>query len=232
MLAELTGSAHPAMRMMPLGVLSRYEQAAKSLADGQSFASLTERHAWRELCFCLLSPVTRFEAVTSCMHRLEADGILDRLATKPSKVRTEEIRRILADPTGPCRFPAQKAKRLRQAAAFFYGGERDTGILGFLDGLPVSREAREALVESVSGLGMKEASHFLRNVGRGSEVAILDVHVRRFLAEMGIVNPDTAHSNSVMSYLSMERTCASLAYNMGLDLAAMDLAIWEYMRRR
>ncbi|HEV2519366.1 MAG TPA: hypothetical protein VGX00_01930 [Thermoplasmata archaeon] len=94
------------------------------------------------------------------------------------------------------------------------------------------KEARAALAMSVPGLGIKEASHFLRNVGRGSDIAVLDVHLRRFLAESGMVGPRIAFSGSPSSYASIEGAYTSLAFHSGLDTAALDLAIWEYMRER
>ncbi len=41
---------------------------------------------------------------------------------------------------------------------------------------PSSRAARDWLVENITGLGMKEASHFLRNVGY-LDLAIIDKHI-------------------------------------------------------
>ena len=52
-------------------------------------------------------------------------------------------------------------------------------------------EAREWLCQNIKGLGLKESSHFLRNVGC-ENVAILDKHVLNLLAEHGaIVRPKT-----------------------------------------
>jgi len=43
-----------------------------------------------------------------------------------------------------------------------------------------AKEAREYLVDHVKGLGFKESSHFLRNIGFSDKVAIIDRHVLRF----------------------------------------------------
>ena len=51
------------------------------------------------------------------------------------------------------------------------------------------QEARERLfVLDVKGLGMKEASHFLRNVGRGKTIAILDRHILKNLKKYGAID--------------------------------------------
>src|SRR5438093_13545617 len=48
-------------------------------------------------------------------------------------------------------------------------------------------ELREWLVENVKGLGYKEASHFLRNIGLGEGFAILDRHILRNLHRLGVI---------------------------------------------
>jgi len=231
-LAEVTPPRHGAALLLPLGVLSFYSHAERELENIRKSRNLTERGVWQQLCFCLLSPVTRFEAVRACMRRLEAHRVLTRLAENPGGVRSEQVRRLLAAPDSPCRFPGQKAIHLVQAGHFFYGKAPASGVLGFLRSFPSSLDARRALVERVPGLGMKEASHFLRNVGRGTNLAVLDVHVRQFLVEMHLVDESTAFSNARASYLKMEEALGSLAFNSGLDSGTMDLAIWDYMRTR
>ncbi len=104
--------------------------------------------------------------------------------------------------------------------------------MGFLERFPDPKEARAALAGTVPGLGLKEASHFLRNIGRGRDVAVLDVHLRRFMAESGLVGEKTAYSGSASCYAKIEGAYASLAFNSGLESGALDLAIWEYMRER
>jgi len=184
------------------------------------------------MCFCLLSPMTRFEAVCACLDRLSRAGVLNRLSTAPACVEVDEIRRLLSLKPGSCRFPDQKARRLAAAGCLFYDDHGRGGILGFLREFVNAGDARKALVMNVAGLGMKEASHFLRNIGRGRDVAVLDVHLRRFMSETGMVSQEIAGSGSRMNYESMEEAFTSLAFNSGLETSALDLAIWEYMRGR
>ena len=62
---------------------------------------------------------------------------------------------------------------------------------------------REWLAGNVMGIGFKEASHFLRNLGFGRELAILDVHILNSLKEFGVIRkiPDPV---SRKNYLSIE----------------------------
>ncbi|MDI6840854.1 MAG: hypothetical protein QMD71_08435 [bacterium] len=48
-------------------------------------------------------------------------------------------------------------------------------------------ELRLWLIRNICGLDYKEASHFLRNIGLGEQLAILDRHILRNLKALGII---------------------------------------------
>ena len=148
------------------------------------------------------------------------------------RLRLRRSNAFLLRTRGRAGFRDKRPVGLLQPAPSSTGTQCERVCSVFLNNSPDSLEARAALVRQVPGLGMKEASHFLRNIGRGNRVAVLDVHLRRFMTEMGIVNSRVASSGSPASYSSMEREFTSLAFNSGLDPAALDLAIWEFMRER
>jgi len=85
-----------------------------------------------------------------------------------------------------------------------------------------SADARRILVKNVKGLGYKEASHFLRNLGR-RDVAIIDRHVLRWLGEEKV---------TPKNYERLERRLKKIAEGMGVDLAELDLRIWFEMTGR
>ncbi len=232
MMAEQFHPKLGGLTILPTEVLARYPHAAARLPSADQVQCLTESAALRELCFCLLSPMTRYEHVRACIQRLERQGLLQRLSTCPSDVRSMQVRSLLEQLPGACRFPRQKAEWVKEAGELFYGDQSTGGITGFLNRQTSALAARKALAETVPGIGMKEASHFMRNIGLGKDMAVLDSHLRRFLTEMRIVDADTAASGSVSSYLRMERALGYLAFNAGLSMDALDLAIWEVMRER
>jgi N-glycosylase/DNA lyase len=77
----------------------------------------------------------------------------------------------------------------------------------------------------VKGIGYKEASHYLRNIGyRG--YAILDKHILRTLAEYGVIdspNPPTTKGK----YLAVEERMKDFAAATGIDLDELDLLLWS-----
>lgn len=89
------------------------------------------------------------------------------------------------------------------------------------------RKAREWLVKNVEGIGWKEASHFLRNVGFGG-VAILDRHVLRVLHEHGLIG-EIPKSLPRGRYLEIEEKIEKLARKLDLSLGELDLYLW-YMK--
>lgn len=90
---------------------------------------------------------------------------------------------------------------------------------------PMERRDWLARTRGIKGLGYKESSHFLRNVGlRG--YAILDKHILRCLAEVGVIaspQPPTTRAR----YLATEDTLRRFARDLGIDFDELDLVLWS-----
>jgi N-glycosylase/DNA lyase len=95
-----------------------------------------------------------------------------------------------------------------------------TAIQGFRD----VRAAREWLAKSIKGLGMKESSHFLRNVGF-LDVAIIDRHIISNMVDHGILE-ERPKSITKRRYLEYEGILAEVARRVGMTLGEMDLYLW------
>ena len=82
------------------------------------------------------------------------------------------------------------------------------------------------IVRSVKGLGFKEASHFLRNIGLGTGLAILDRHILRTMKGHGVIRkiPDAI---SPKSYLRLEKAFLRWAAKLDIPPAHLDLLIWH-----
>jgi N-glycosylase/DNA lyase len=76
----------------------------------------------------------------------------------------------------------------------------------------------------VRGLGYKEASHFLRNVGfRG--YAILDKHVMARLTDLGVTESGRPPSTK-KRYVELEEKMRVFAKQIGIDFDELDLLLW------
>jgi N-glycosylase/DNA lyase len=97
-------------------------------------------------------------------------------------------------------------------------------LIGSFDG----RDARRdyfARNKGIKGLGYKEASHFLRNIGF-SGYAILDKHILSSLKEMGVVSRRMRPATR-KDYLAIELKLERFAKEIGIDMDHLDLLLWS-----
>ncbi|HPV43332.1 MAG TPA: DNA lyase, partial [Spirochaetota bacterium] len=113
-----------------------------------------------ELVFCLLTPQSGARRCWQAVETLLKDDCLFGGCF-------DEICRVL----NIVRFKNNKSSYILEARDFFITkGNSIRRILGDLYDGP---GRREWLVKNVKGLGYKEASHYLRNIGLGESIAIL-----------------------------------------------------------
>ncbi len=86
-------------------------------------------------------------------------------------------------------------------------------------------DAREWLVRNVKGIGYKEASHFLRNIGFGENLAILDRHILKNLRSLGVIE-EIPDSLSRRRYLEIEREMMEFADRVKIPMSHLDLVMW------
>ena len=82
-----------------------------------------------------------------------------------------------------------------------------------------------ALNKNIKGIGFKEASHFLRNIGcRG--YAILDKHILSSLSELGVIRRNR-RPLSPARYRQIEKKMRSFSERIGIDMDELDLLLWS-----
>jgi N-glycosylase/DNA lyase len=160
-----------------------------------------------ELCFCILTANSTARLGVKIQRELGSEGFL--------MLPLEKLRHKLK--AAGHRFPNTRACFIVEARRF-----RD--IKNIIERFMDARQAREWLVENVRGVGYKESSHFLRNVGF-NEVAILDRHVLSVLHEHGLID-GVPRSLTRGRYLEIEEKLEELAHKLGLTLGDLDLYLW------
>jgi len=163
--------------------------------------------AWfKEMCFCILT------ANYSALGALRIWSIIgDGFITWP-----EERLRMALKALGH-RFPNTRARYIVEARKHL------RGLKERILNQPSENAARIMLARDVKGLGMKEASHFLRNVGFDN-LAIVDFHILNLLERYGvIVRPKTLTRRR---YLAIEALMRGIAQELGLTLSRLDLYLW------
>ncbi len=84
-------------------------------------------------------------------------------------------------------------------------------------------ELREWIVKNIKGIGYKEASHFLRNIGY-LEYAIIDFHIIDLLVKHKLIKKPKTLTKS--KYLEIEKILRKLANNLNMSLGELDLYLW------
>lgn len=177
--------------------------------------SRNDEWLFEELCFCLLAIQTKARAADAAVKALAVDHLL--WAGQPREIAPFLRRRI--------RFHNHKAGYIVRARERFFPPE-GPGLRKSLEDLGDAKATRAWLVHEVDGLGWKEASHFLRNIGRGDGLAILDRHILRNLMRHGVIRqmPDAL---TPKRYLSIESRMERFSDAVGIPMAALDLVFWS-----
>ena len=82
-----------------------------------------------------------------------------------------------------------------------------------------------ALNKGIKGLGYKESSHFLRNIGFKG-YAILDKHIINSLYEFGVLGTNDKPKNA-KEYLEFEQKLIDFSKNIGINMDELDLLLWS-----
>ena len=194
---------------------SKRADIQKRLAELDKVKYEPNEKIFAELCFCLCTPQTRALSANKAIKELQENGIL---FTKDNK----EIAAVL-EKYG-VRFHNNKAKFIVAARNYFSraGQMKIKGMLNTDDlwGL------RNWLADNIKGLGYKEASHFLRNIGYGKDIAILDRHIlaelckHKVISEIPLVLPKN-------KYLHIERLMKEFARKLNISMAELDMVFWS-----
>src|SRR5690606_35232642 len=125
------------------------------------------------------------------------------------------------------RFPMVRATWLAKAVTEIH---REFGSLRSLLGeTHATSELRRKLVARVAGMGPKQASMFLRDIGVAKDVAIIDSHVMRFM-DIVLGDPvDTRRIGRITTYEMHEMTLSRYATYWRVGMSELDRAIWAVM---
>ena len=176
----------------------------------------SDARLWEELVFCI------FTAGASARMGMKAiEAVRPLLMDGKRAAMTKALKKA-----GAHRFPVERPGYILVARNFL----RDHCGLRLREQLqsfsnPIERRDWLAQEKGIKGLGYKEASHFLRNIGLKGH-AILDKHVVRCLADLKVVEnsrPPTTRGR----YLELEEKLRTLAIELQVDFDELDLVLWS-----
>jgi len=176
----------------------------------------SDARLWEELVYCI------FTAGASARMGLSA---IDAVRSLLLDGEPEEMTQVLRE-AGAHRFPVARPRYIVTTRNYFrvnFGMALRERLRSFSD--PFERRDWLAQEKQIKGLGYKESSHFLRNVGVKGH-AILDKHVMRCLAEMNIVDTARPPANR-RKYLEVEQEFQRFAQQIKVDFDELDLVLWS-----
>jgi N-glycosylase/DNA lyase len=190
----------------------RRDEIRKRLEEFGQALKGSEEEVFSELCFCLCTPQSSAKVCDRAVRGLVDSGVLFLGSSG-------ELERGLVG----VRFRNNKTGYMVEAREMFTSGGR-LDIKSRLRGEPF--QTREWLVGNVKGLGYKEASHFLRNIGMGEDLAILDRHILRNLVLYGVIG-EVPKSLTRKRYLEIEKGMGDFSEGIGIPMGELDLLFWS-----
>ena len=167
-----------------------------------------------ELSFCILTPqskaVNAWKAITTLRdNRLLFDGTAEEIVEYLNIVR----------------FKNNKAKYLVALREQMKDKKGKIITKDFFENISDVNEKREWIVKNIKGMAYKEAGHFLRNVGFGKKISILDRHILKNLVKLEIIG-EIPKSLTPRLYLEIEDKMKNYCEYVDIPMDSLDLLLW------
>lgn len=183
------------------------------LKEFESFQNKPSRAWFSELCFCLLTANSKAKTALSIQKELGVKGFCEACS--------DEIKQCIIK--NKHRFHNNKTGYIINARKHIDIKSKIKKIIKRYD----EAAARRWLVENIKGLGYKEASHFLRNIGY-KNLAIVDRHVINLLVEYKILK-EKPKSITKKLYHEIEKKLERISEKLNMSQAELDIYLW-YMK--
>lgn len=185
------------------------------LAEFRTIHEGEEESIFKELCFCILTANANATMCDKAIEELDAGDLL--LCGTACQIKPKL--------KGRARFHNKKSDFIVAARDLF----SPCGRLEIKKHLDIKDiiATRDWLVDNVKGYGYKEASHFLRNIGLGRDIAILDRHILKNLHKYGVIDkvPDSVGSRKI--YVAIEDKMRDFSGRIGIPMDELDLLFWS-----
>lgn len=175
---------------------------------------LGDEAIFTELCFCIFTAGSSARAGLKCI-----DAIKDIITSGNAIELESRIQKVH-------RYPKARAEYIVHTRNYLYE-ECNFRIKGLIESFDDKLKLRDffATNKGIKGLGYKESSHFLRNIGFKG-YAILDIHILRSLHEFGVIDSPKPPSTRT-KYLETEAKLKKFAKEISIDFDELDLLLWS-----
>jgi N-glycosylase/DNA lyase len=194
----------------------RKEIRARLREFRQVWQTASDSRLWEEMVYCIFTA-----GASAKMGLRSVDALRPLLKTG---AQAEMTKALVA--AGAHRFPNARPGYVivtRDYLEESFSMELRRRLESFRD--PMERRDWLAREPRIKGLGYKESSHFLRNIGFKG-YGILDKHIVRCLCELKVIDspkPPTSRGR----YLETEDRMRRFAAETGIDFDELDLLLWS-----
>jgi N-glycosylase/DNA lyase len=174
---------------------------------------------WKQKVFCLLSSQVDAKKSAVIADRIvRSIPFFDNTLTI-SKVE-EECYRFLTSGVG-YRFPKIRARQI--SLCWFPFLQIKDEYQDYVRSFGSEMKARNQIIETFPGIGLKQASMFLRNIGASKNLAVIDIHMLFYLKACHGWECDQL---TPKRYLLAEGIFKDDASRYGLELNVFDVIVW------
>ena len=179
----------------------------KRIVEFKRIGNSSDNEIFKELCFCLLTANYDAKKAINIQQKMGNVFLIPDLEIIRSNLKLLGYR-----------FPNVRAKYI------FLAQQHKDGIREIINKYKNnSSNLRQWFVNNIKGLGYKESSHFLRNIGF-LDYAILDFHIIDILNENGIIKrPKTL---TPTKYIEIEDKLKYFSNELDLQLGELDFYLW------
>jgi len=176
----------------------------------KEFKNVKEENIKEEMAFCI------FAANSSAKMGLLAVSLL-----KPV-ISTNDLEKYKEAVHKKVRFYNKRAEYFHHNVLIL---NELKGLLKKLNSLNFD-DRREFIRDNFKGFGMKESSHFLRNIGY-SGYCIIDKHVLNMMKDLNVIKSNKPPKND-KEYMKIEKRIKEFAKKNNYDVDELDLALWSF----
>jgi len=202
--------------------------------ETMSWKEASEERLLFELVLAILGSQNRYEVALRFSEEIRDCNLLSSGQSMKIDILTEQIQTILStaleieEASIKYRFPNTKAKFIAYNLLYI---QSCGGLKKILSEAGDVAKIRAFFVKEIKGIGPKQSSHFLRNVGYSNELAVLDVHILRYMEIQGIIS-DTYNKaiGTLKQYEKLEALLIEFLKYMKYPIGFIDQAIWIVMR--
>ena len=182
------------------------EKIDKHLEKYDEIDTENREQLFEELAFCLLTPQSKARSADQAIQSLKENNLLFKGTPEQLEPHLKRIR-----------FHITKAQRIVEAREKFQNFKFNFSNI---------EELRHKIVQTFKGLGYKEASHYLRNIGHGRDLAILDRHILKNLVNMNLIE-EIPKTLTPKKYFEIENTMKNFCKNNEMNMGHIDLILWS-----